>query len=96
MPLNNCRIKLDLSWSKCCVISEVSRRPAVPANPPVLAAEKTQTTSATFQMSNSKYYIPAVTLSVNDITFLENIKQGFKRTITWNKHRSEITTQLKI
>ena len=85
-----------MSWSKCCVISEVSRRPAVPANPPVLAAEKTQTTSATFQMNNSKYYIPAVTLSVNDITFLENIKQGFKRTITWNKHRSEITTQPKI
>ena len=26
---------------------------------------------------------------------LENIKQGFKRRISWNKYRSEITTQLK-
>ena len=27
------------------------------------------------------------------IKFLENIKQGFKRTIPWNKHRSDIKTQ---
>ena len=27
--------------------------------------------------------------------FLKNIKQGFKRTISWNKYRSEITTQPK-
>ena len=27
--------------------------------------------------------------------FLENIQQGFKRTISWNKYRSEITTQPK-
>ena len=27
--------------------------------------------------------------------FLENIKQGFKRTISWNKYRSEITTEAK-
>ena len=35
-------------------------------------------------------------MSINDnIKFLENIKQGFKRTIYWNKYRSEITTQPK-
>ena len=26
---------------------------------------------------------------------MENIKQGFKRTISWNKYKSEITTQIK-
>ena len=31
----------------------------------------------------------------DNIKFLENIKQGFKRTISWNKCRSEITTQPK-
>ena len=32
--------------------------------------------------------------AINDnIKFLENINQGFKRTISWNKYRSEITTQ---
>ena len=35
-------------------------------------------------------------MSINDnINFLENIKQGFKRIISWNKYRSEITTQTK-
>ena len=38
--------------------------------------------------------IPVLTLSINyNIKFLENIKRGFKRTISWNKYRSEITTQ---
>ena len=42
------------------------------------------------------FYVPVVALSINDnINFLENIKQGFKRTISWNKCRSEITTQTK-
>ena len=37
-----------------------------------------------------------VTLSINDnINFLENIKKGFKRTVSWNIYRSEITTQTK-
>ena len=35
-------------------------------------------------------------MSINDnIKFLEYIKQGFKITISWNKYRSKITTQLK-
>ena len=29
------------------------------------------------------------------IKFLENIKQGFKRAISWNKYRSEIANQPK-
>ena len=32
-------------------------------------------------------------MSINDNNkFLENIKQAFKRTISWNKCRSEVTT----
>ena len=35
-------------------------------------------------------------MPINDnIEFLENIKQGFKRTISWNKYRSEIATRPK-
>ena len=57
---------------------------------------KSQATGATFQINNAKLYVQVVTLSINDNTkFLENIKQGFKRTISWTKHRSEITTQPK-
>ena len=35
-------------------------------------------------------------MPINDnIKFLENMKQGFRRTISWNKYRSEIITQTK-
>ena len=55
-----------------------------------------QKTSATFQINNAKLYVPFATLSSNDnIKLSENIKQGFKKAISWNKYRSEITTQPK-
>ena len=39
-----------------------------------------QTTGATFQINTAKFYAPVVTLSINEnIKFLKNIKQGFKR-----------------
>ena len=94
--LINCKIELDLPWSRYCIISEISKTPAASANPPVPAVEATHTTGATFQINNAKLYVPVVTLSINDnIKFLENIKQGFKTTISWNIYMSEITTQPK-
>ena len=39
-------------------------------------------------------YVPVVTLSTeNDKRLLEQLRTGFKRTIKWNKYRSEITNQ---
>ena len=47
-------------------------------------------------ITSTNLYVPIVTLSINDnIKCLENIEQGFKRTISWKKYRSEITTQTK-
>ena len=41
-------------------------------------------------------YVPVVNLSANDnIKFLENRKEGFKRNISWNNYRSELKTQKK-
>ena len=58
--------------------------------------QTTIATSATFQTNNATFDVPVVTLIINyNIKFLENIKQGFKRTISWNNFRSEITTQPK-
>ena len=93
LSLINCEIELDLTWSKYFVISEISRTPEVEgANP----ADATLTNGATFQVNNAKPYVPVVTLSINDnIKFLENIKQGFKKAISWNKYRPEIITQQK-
>ena len=100
MPLINFEIELDLSWSQECIISEISITPRVAGEPnanlPVLVEEAIQTTGATFQINNAKIYVPVVTLYINDnIKFLENIQQEFKRTFPWNKYRSEITTQPK-
>ena len=88
MPLINCeKIELDLSCSKECLIFEISITSGIvgnpDANPPVQARAAIQITGATFQINNAKLYVPIVTLHINDnIKFLENIKQGFKRTIS--------------
>ena len=59
-------------------------------------AETITTTSATIQINNAKLYVPVITLSINNnINFLEHLKQGFRRTISWNKYRSEIRTELR-
>ena len=94
LPLINCEIEFDLLWSRYWIISEISGTPAVPANPPAPTIEATQTTGATFQINNAKLYVAVVTFSINDnIKFLQNITQGLKRTISWKKYRSELTTQ---
>ena len=86
MSLINYEIELDLSWSKECIISEISIVPRIPRNQNVNAlvpeVAAIQTNSATFQINNAKLYF-VVTLSFNDnIKLLENIKQGFKRTVS--------------
>ena len=62
-PLLNCEIELDLSWSRYCVISEISRTSkAVPNTNLVRYEVKATTNSATFQINNAKLYVPVVTL----------------------------------
>ena len=87
-----------MKWTKNCVISEIYKTPDVPpnpnpnVNPPNTLTQATVTTGAIFQKNN----VPVITLSTNDnIKFLENIKQRFKRKISRNKCRSEIKTQQK-
>ena len=79
-----------MKWANYCVISEISRsfRAIDPNANSVVYELVTATSSATFHINN-------VILPINDIKFLENIKQGLKRTTSWNKHRSEITAQTK-
>ena len=52
--------------------------------------------NATFQIKDTKLYVPVVTLSTQDDNkLLEQLKTGFKRTIKWDKYRSEMTNQAK-
>ena len=48
----------------------------------------------TFKIKDTKLSVPVVTLSTKDDNKpLEQLETGFKRTIKWNKYRSEMTTQ---
>ena len=56
----------------------------------------TSPTNAIFQITGTKLYVQVVTLSTeNDKRLLEKLRTGFKRTIKWNKYRSEMTYQVK-
>ena len=95
MPLINCEINLILTQSKNCVLTSKATRDAVPAqggNPAVTAINNP--TGTTFKITDTKLYVPVITLSTeNDKTPLEQLRTGFKRTIEWNKYRSELTNQ---
>ena len=51
-------------------------------------------TGLEFKITDTKLYVPVVRLSKeNDIKLLEQLKSEFKRTIKWNKYRSQMTIQ---
>ena len=71
MPLINCELELILDWSVSCVIIYINVANQVP----------------TFTIKETNLYVPVVTLSTNDNSkLLPQLKNSFKRTITWNKY----------
>ena len=78
---------------KYTINSEVSVTLSWSANPKV---RDNSQTNATFKSTDIKLYVAVVTLSVeNDNKLLEQLKTGFKRTIKWNKYRSESSNETK-
>ena len=95
IPLINCEVSLTLTWFENCVIKSKATREADPDADPAVAGINNPT-NATFKVTDCKLYVPVVTLSAeNDNKHLEQLKTGFKRTIKWNKYRSEISNQTK-
>ena len=83
----NCEVELILTWSKNLVSVDMAINADV--DPAIVAPP-----SATFKIKETKLYVPVVTLSKeNDIKLLEQLKTGFKRTIKWNKYRSQMTVK---
>ena len=96
IPLINCEITLILSWYKECVLVGRALRnaPDPQLNPPIAAIESP--TSARFEITDCKLYVPIVTLSAeNDNKLLEQLKSGFRRSIKWNKYMSQMSNQNK-
>ena len=53
-------------------------------------------TSAKFEITDCKLYVPVVTLSTeNGNKLLEQLKSGFRITIKWNKYMSQMSNQNK-
>ena len=74
MPLIDCGVNLILTWSRNCVI--------------VSSNDANQ--NATFAITNTKLYVPLVTLSAQDnAKLLQQLKSGLKRVINWNKYFSK-------
>ena len=79
MPLINCEINPILTWSENCALTSKATRDADPDTDPAIAAMKAPT-NALFQITDTKLYIPVVTLSTeNDKTLLEQLRTGFKK-----------------
>ena len=93
IPLINYEVELILTLFKNYVlIDKLARDANFGADPIVHKIDNPE--SATFQIIDTKLYVPVVTLSKeNDIKLLEKLKSGFKRTIKWNKYRSQMTIQ---
>ena len=74
MPLINCEVNLILTWSANCVI----------------VSTNVANQGATFTITETRLYVPVVTLSTQDnAKLLPQLKSGFKRTINWNKYLSK-------
>ena len=74
MPLINCEVNLILTWSSTCV----------------LIATGVQNQNATFAITDTKLYVPVVTLSTKKKSkFRQQLKSGFKRVINWKKYLSK-------
>ena len=71
MPLINCELELILDWSESCVVIYTDVANQVP----------------TFTITEKNLCVPVITLSTQDNSkLLPQLKNGFKRTITWNKY----------
>ena len=74
MPFNNCEVNLILTWSTNYVV----------------VSTNVTNQNATSEITDTKLYIPVVTLSTQDnYKLLQQLKSGFKRVINWNNYLSK-------
>ena len=74
LPLINCEVNLILTWSTNCVILSTN----------------VANQNATFSITDTKLYVPVVTLSTQDnAKLLQQLKSWFKTVINWNKYLSK-------
>ena len=95
IPIINYETFLTLTWSEKWALTDIIKQ-AANSNADLAIPAINAPKNATFQIKDTRLYVPVVTLSTeHDKEFLEQLKTGFKKTIKWNKYRSEMTNQAK-
>ena len=85
MPLINCKIHLELNWSKDCVLHGANA---------YNGGNNADDRETTFKITCTKLHVPIVTLSTKDnINLPKQLNEGFKRTVYWNEYKSKIKTK---
>ena len=73
MPLINCKIHLELNWNNNCVMYGANT---------YAGGDNDNDRETTFQITNTKLYVPVVTLSTKDNENLtKQLDEGFKRSV---------------
>ena len=95
MALINCEVSLTLTWSENSILTDITTQTARAAQGDNPARSATGApANATFKITETKLHVSVVTLSTeNDKRLLKKLRTRFKRTIKWNKYRSEMTDQ---
>ena len=59
-----------------------------------IAANNVAAQATTFPMTDTKIYVPVVTLLTQDyVKLLEQLKSGFKKTTNWNKYQPQVSPE---
>ena len=87
-------VNLVLTWTQNCAITSKAYGEAVVGDNQLL--EIKAPTNSTYKITDTKFYVPVVTLSTEyDNELSEISKARFKRTIKWNKYRLKMSNQTK-
>ena len=71
MPLINCKIHLELNWTKDCVLSSDDNND-----------DDRNDKSTSFNITETTPYVPIVTLSTKDnVNLTKQLNEGFKRSV---------------
>ena len=73
--MTNCKFRLELNWTKDCVMSNIAG-------------------VTKFKITNTKLYVPIVTLSSKDnVKLVKLLGEGFKRSVYWNEYQTKIESK---
>ena len=85
MRLINCKIHLELNWTKNCVIY---------GHDTYADGDNNNNRETTFKITNKNLYDLIVTISTKDnVNLTKQLNEGFKRPVCWNEYKTRIKSR---